>query len=74
MARPPASNPALMGTDVRALKEKDGSPLGQKVYDAADVRLERGETGRASVAAISSSNFAPYAVFGAWTGVNLASP
>ena len=28
-------NPALMGTDVRALKEKDGSPLGQKVYDAA---------------------------------------
>jgi cytochrome c len=28
-------NPALMGTDVRALKEKDGSPLGQKIYDAA---------------------------------------
>jgi len=28
-------NPALIGTDVRALKEKDGSPLGQKVYDAA---------------------------------------
>src|SRR6476660_8400553 len=28
-------NPALMGTDVRALKEKDGSPLGQKVFDAA---------------------------------------
>ena len=29
------ANPALIGTDVRALKEKDGSPLGQKVYDAA---------------------------------------
>ena len=28
-------NAALMGTDVRALKEKDGSPLGQKVFDAA---------------------------------------
>ena len=28
-------NPALMGTDARILKEKDGSPLGQKVYDAA---------------------------------------
>jgi polyisoprenoid-binding protein YceI len=28
-------NPALMGTDVRALKEKDGSPLGRKVFDAA---------------------------------------
>jgi hypothetical protein len=28
-------NPALMNTDVRALKEKDGSPLGQKIYDAA---------------------------------------
>jgi cytochrome c len=28
-------NPAIMGTDVRALKEKDGSPLGQKIYDAA---------------------------------------
>jgi hypothetical protein len=28
-------NPALMGTDVRALKEKDGSPLGQKIYDSA---------------------------------------
>jgi signal transduction histidine kinase len=28
-------NSALMGTDARALKEKDGSPLGQKVYDAA---------------------------------------
>ena len=26
-------NPALMGTDVRALKEKDGSPLGQKIFD-----------------------------------------
>lgn len=28
-------NPALIGTDNRLLKEKDGSPLGQKVYDAA---------------------------------------
>jgi signal transduction histidine kinase len=28
-------NPALMGTDIRALKEKDGSPLGQKIYDSA---------------------------------------
>ncbi len=29
------ANPALMGTDVRALKEKEGAPLGQKVFDAA---------------------------------------
>src|SRR5438093_4318508 len=28
-------NASLMGTDVRALKEKDGAPLGQKVFDAA---------------------------------------
>jgi hypothetical protein len=29
-------NPKLMGTDVRMLKDpKDGSPLGQKLYDAA---------------------------------------
>jgi cytochrome c len=28
-------NAALMGTDVKALKEKDGAPLGQKVFDAA---------------------------------------
>jgi cytochrome c len=29
-------NPALMGTDVRTLKDaKDGSPLGQKIFDAA---------------------------------------
>ena len=28
-------NSALIGTDVRALKEKDGAPLGQKVFDAA---------------------------------------
>jgi hypothetical protein len=27
-------NPALIGTDNRLLKERDGSPLGQKVYDA----------------------------------------
>jgi signal transduction histidine kinase len=28
-------NKALMGTDVKALKEKDGSPLGEKVFNAA---------------------------------------
>jgi cytochrome c len=28
-------NATLMGTDVKALKEKDGAPLGQKVFDAA---------------------------------------
>jgi signal transduction histidine kinase len=28
-------NPALMGTDVKALKEKDGSPLGEKVFNSA---------------------------------------
>jgi hypothetical protein len=27
-------HPELIGTDNRLLKEKDGSPLGQKVYDA----------------------------------------
>src|SRR5262249_8496147 len=27
-------NKALLGTDVRALKQKDGSPLGEKVYNA----------------------------------------
>ena len=27
-------NPALLGTDVKALKEKDGSPLGEKVFNA----------------------------------------
>jgi cytochrome c len=27
-------NKALLGTDVRALKQKDGSPLGEKVYSA----------------------------------------
>jgi signal transduction histidine kinase len=27
-------NPALIGTDVKALKEKDGSPLGEKVFNA----------------------------------------
>jgi cytochrome c len=26
-------NQALMGTDTRLIKEKDGSPLGQKIYD-----------------------------------------
>ena len=29
------ANQALMGTDVKALKEKDGSPLGEKVFNAA---------------------------------------
>ena len=28
-------NKALLGTDVRALKQKDGSPLGEKVHGAA---------------------------------------
>jgi signal transduction histidine kinase len=29
-------NPALLGTDVRALKDaKDGAPLGQKIFDSA---------------------------------------
>jgi hypothetical protein len=28
-------NKSLLGTDVKDLKEKDGSPLGQKVFDAA---------------------------------------
>jgi cytochrome c len=28
-------NPNLVSMDVRALKEKDGSPFGQKIYDAA---------------------------------------
>jgi len=27
-------NKALLGTDIRALKQKDGSPLGEKVYSA----------------------------------------
>jgi cytochrome c len=35
-------NPALMGTDNRLLKEKDGSPLGQKVYDAVQ-KLKDGQ-------------------------------
>jgi hypothetical protein len=28
-------NPRNIGADIRALKEKNGSPLGQKLYDAA---------------------------------------
>ena len=28
-------NPSLMGTDVKALKEKDGSPLGEKLCNSA---------------------------------------
>jgi len=35
-------NPALLGTDNRLLKEKDGSPLGQKVYDAVQ-KLKDGQ-------------------------------
>jgi signal transduction histidine kinase len=27
--------PTLMGTDIRLVKESDGSPLGQKIFDAA---------------------------------------
>jgi len=33
-------NPALMGTDNRLLKEKDGSPLGQKIFDAVNAAKE----------------------------------
>jgi signal transduction histidine kinase len=29
------ANQSLLGTDVKALKEKDGSPLGEKVFNAA---------------------------------------
>ena len=32
--------PALMGTDNRFLKEKDGSPLGQKIFDAVNAASE----------------------------------
>jgi hypothetical protein len=32
--------PALMGTDNRLLKEKDGSPLGQKIFDAVNAARE----------------------------------
>jgi cytochrome c len=35
-------NPTLMGTDNRLLKEKNGSPLGQKVYDAVQ-KLKDGQ-------------------------------
>ena len=28
-------NPAIIGSDARAAKEKDGTPFGQKLYDAA---------------------------------------
>ena len=35
-------NPSLIGTDNRQLKEKDGTPLGQKNYDAAQ-KLKDGE-------------------------------
>lgn len=33
-------NQALIGTDNRLLKEKDGSPLGQKVFDAANAAAD----------------------------------
>jgi len=36
------NNPTLVGTDNRLLKEKDGSPLGQKVFDAMN-SLKDGE-------------------------------
>lgn len=29
------ANQALIGTDIKALKEKDGSPLGEKVFNSA---------------------------------------
>src|SRR6195256_4340058 len=32
--------PALMGTDNRLLKERDGSPLGQKIFDAVNAAKE----------------------------------
>jgi hypothetical protein len=35
-------NPALIGTDNRQLKEKNGSPLGQHVFDAAQ-KLKDGQ-------------------------------
>jgi hypothetical protein len=35
-------NPALIGTDNRLLKEKNGSPLGKKVYEAAQ-KLKDGQ-------------------------------
>lgn len=35
-------NPALIGTDNRLLKEKNGSPLGQKNFDAAQ-KLHNGQ-------------------------------
>lgn len=34
------ANPALLGTDVRALKEKDGSPLGEKILEKAKAASE----------------------------------
>jgi hypothetical protein len=33
-------NPAVMGTDTKLQKEKDGSPLGQKIFDAAKAANE----------------------------------
>jgi len=33
-------NPALMGKDVRTLKEKDGSPFGQKIFDTVNAAAE----------------------------------
>ncbi len=30
------ANPALLGTDIRLIWEMDGSPLGQKIFDAAN--------------------------------------
>jgi signal transduction histidine kinase len=33
-------NRALIGTDIRLLKEKGGSPLGQKIFDAANAADE----------------------------------
>jgi hypothetical protein len=33
-------SPTLMGTDNRLLREKDGSPLGQKIFDAVNAANE----------------------------------
>src|SRR4030095_1595131 len=36
-------NQSLLGTDVKALKEKDGSPLGEKVFNATKPAAMRSE-------------------------------
>jgi signal transduction histidine kinase len=34
------ANPALLGTDIRLIVEKDGSPLGQKIFNAANATTD----------------------------------